>query len=85
LNAAWRYPWLAGRSEENGYAERLMRTIKEEHVSLTEYRNMADAREQIALFTEDVYQRRRIYSSLRYLTPEEYEERWSKEHINKKD
>ena len=32
-----------GKPEENGYAERLMRTIKEEEVDLTEYRDFADA------------------------------------------
>ena len=60
-----------------------MRTIKEEHLSLTEYRNMAAAREQIANFIEDVRQRRRIHLSLGYQTPEEYEERWNKEQLNK--
>ena len=32
-----------GEPRENGYAERLMRTIKEEEVSLSEYRDYADA------------------------------------------
>ena len=36
-----------GKPEENGYAERLMRTIKEEEVALTEYRDFADARRQL--------------------------------------
>jgi len=33
-----------GKPEENGYAERLMRTIKEEEVDLSEYNDFADAR-----------------------------------------
>ena len=62
-----------GCPEENGYAERLMRTIKEEHVSLTEYANFPDALAQIGQFLTDVYQKKRIHSSLGYLTPEEFE------------
>jgi putative transposase len=31
-----------GKAEENGFAERFMRTIKEEEVDLSEYRNFAD-------------------------------------------
>ena len=62
-----------GCPEENGFAERLMRTIKEEHVSLTEYANFADALAQIGPFLTDVYQAKRIHSSLGYLTPTEFE------------
>src|SRR3954469_14018152 len=32
-----------GKPEENGFAERLMRTIREEEIDLTEYRDFADA------------------------------------------
>jgi putative transposase len=54
-----------GCPEENDYAERLMRTIKEEHVSLTEYSDFADAKAQIDRFLNEVYQHKRIHSSLR--------------------
>ena len=37
-----------GEPRENGYAERLMRTIKEEEVDLSEYRDLADARARSA-------------------------------------
>ena len=72
----------AGCPEENGYAERLMRTIKEEHVSLTEYENFADAKRRIAHFIEDVYQFKRIHSSLGFLTPSEFEAQCPKDNIN---
>ena len=62
-----------GKAEENGFAERLMRTIKEEEVDLSDYRDFADARHQIGRFIEDVYNRKRIHSSLGYLTPVEFE------------
>jgi putative transposase len=62
-----------GKAEENGYAERLMRTIKEEEVDLSEYYNFADAYQQIGRFIDDVYLTKRIHSSLGYLTPTEFE------------
>jgi transposase InsO family protein len=67
-----------GCPQENGYAERLVRTVKEEHVSLSEYRDVEDARAQIGQFLCDVYQcdvyqTRRIHSALGYLTPAEFE------------
>ena len=62
-----------GCPEENGFAERLMRTIKEEHVSLSAYQNLNDARSQIGKFLTDVYQTKRIHTSLGYLTPTEFE------------
>ena len=63
----------AGHAEQNGYAERMMRTIKEEEVYLSDYRDLTDARAQIGRFLNDVYQRKRIHSSLGYLTPIEFE------------
>jgi len=65
-----------GKPEENGYAERLMRTIKEEEVELSEYNDLDDAREQIGCFLEDVYMTKRIHSALNYLTPVEFEALW---------
>ncbi len=68
-----------GAAWQNGYAERLMRTIKEEEVDLTEYRNFAEAYQQIEQFLEDVYMEKRIHSSLGYLTPSEYEMNWNEQ------
>ena len=65
-----------GEPKENGYAERLMRTIKEEEVDLTEYEDLADARRQLGRFLDDVYNTKRIHSSLGYLTPREFEQQW---------
>ena len=65
-----------GEPRENGYAERLMRTIKEEEVHLSEYHDFADAQRQLARFLDDVYNLKRIHSSLGYLTPREFEEQW---------
>jgi putative transposase len=62
-----------GQAWQNGYAERIMRTIKEEEVELSEYQDYWDAYKQIGQFLEDVYMKKRIHSSLGYLTPVEFE------------
>jgi len=69
-----------GEPTENGYAERLMRTIKEECVSLTEFQNFTDAKAQLGRFLDQVYQQKRIHSALGYLTPAEFESQWQTEH-----
>jgi len=58
---------------QNGYAERLMRTIKEEEVDLSDYQGYGDAYQHIRRFLEDVYMHKRIHSALGYLTPVEFE------------
>jgi putative transposase len=65
-----------GKPEENGYAERLMRTIKEEEVDLSEYYDFTDVYQQMGRFLEDVYNSKRIHSALGYLTPVEFEAAW---------
>ena len=65
-----------GQAWRNGYAERWVRTLHEEELSLTEYKDFADAYRQIGKFIQDVYNRKRMHSSLGYLTPSEYEQKW---------
>lgn len=65
-----------GKAEENGYAERFMRTIKEEEVDLSEYRDFGEALRQIGHFIEEVYNHKRIHSALGYRTPVEFERAW---------
>jgi transposase InsO family protein len=69
-----------GQAWQNGYAERIMRTIKEEEVDLSEYQDYWDAYRQIGQFLEDVYMKKRIHSSLGYLTPVEFEHQWLAQH-----
>ena len=66
----------AGQPSENGYAERVIRTIKEEEVYLNDYENMAQARQDIGHFINVVYEQKRIHSALGYLTPAEFEAQW---------
>ena len=61
-------PW------ENGYAERLIRTLKEEEVHLNDYEDIHEARNRIGHFIEQVYHQKRPHSALDYLTPMEFEQ-----------
>lgn len=65
-----------GSAWQNGYAERWMRTLKEEEVYLTEYQTYQDALKQIGKFIDIVYNKKRIHSALGYLTPVQYEAQW---------
>ena len=63
-----------GNPYDNARAERFMRTLKEEQVHGTDYLDLEDARSRIGEFLEQVYNRQRLHSALRYLTPEEFEQ-----------
>ncbi len=65
-----------GKPEENGSAERPMRTIREEEIDLSEYRDFADAYGQLGRSLDDVYDRKRIHSAPGDLTPAESERPW---------
>src|SRR5258708_36613127 len=74
-----------GAARQNGYAERLMRTIKEEDVDLAEYEDCADAMKHIGRFLDEMYVHKRIHSSLGYLTPAEFETQWRQEQSGQPD
>ena len=62
------HPW------ENGYAEGLIRTLKEEEVHLNAYEDIHEARERIGHFITHVYNQKRPHSALGYLTPVEFQQ-----------
>jgi len=63
-----------GNPYDNAKAESFMKTLKQEEVDGSAYRDVTDARARIGCFIETVYNRQRLHSALDYLSPEEYEE-----------
>ena len=63
-----------GNPYDNAQAESFMKTLKCEEVYLRQYRDAEDARASIGQFIEEVYNRRRLHSSLGYLSPVAFEE-----------
>jgi transposase InsO family protein len=64
-----------GNPYDNAKAESFMKTLKQEEVDGSAYRDAEDARHQIGRFIEQVYNRQRLHSALDYRSPEEYEAR----------
>ena len=63
-----------GNPYDNARGRTIMRTLKQEEVYVTNYRDMEDARSRTYEFPEQVYNRQRLHSALRYRTPEEFEQ-----------
>jgi putative transposase len=62
-----------GNPYDNAKAESFMRTLKCEEVYLHQYRDLAEARESIGHFIDQVYNRKRLHSALGYRAPEAFE------------
>jgi putative transposase len=58
---------------DNAKAESFMKTLKQEEVDGTAYRDIDHARAAIGTFFEDVYNRHRLHSALAYRPPAEFE------------
>lgn len=66
-----------GNPYDNAYAESFMKTLKYEEVLLNDYETFNDVLERLPHFIEQVYNKRRLHSSLGYKTPEEFEQNYN--------
>lgn len=62
-----------GNPWDNAACESFMKTLKCEEVYRSEYNDLADAVARVGEFLEDVYNRKRLHSSLGYCSPVEFE------------
>lgn len=62
-----------GNPYDNAKAESFFKTLKREEVYLNDYQNFNEAMENLSRFIQDVYNTRRLHSSLNYLPPIEFE------------
>ena len=66
-----------GNPYENAHAESFNKTVKYEEVYMDEYKTFQDAYDNIKHFIEEVYNKKRLHSSLGYLPPTEFEQRYT--------
>jgi transposase InsO family protein len=62
-----------GNPYDNAFAESFMKTLKTEEVDCNEYQTLAAAQAEIGGFIEAVYNRKRLHSALKYVSPVEFE------------
>jgi putative transposase len=62
-----------GNPYDNAKAESFFKTLKQEEVYLKEYHSFEDAEANLDVFLEQVYNTKRLHSSLGYVPPAEFE------------
>ena len=62
-----------GNPYDNAQAESFFKTLKYEEVNLWNYRTLDDVLSRVPYFIQEVYNTKRLHSSLGYVPPEEYE------------
>ena len=62
-----------GNPYDNAFAESFMKTLKAEEVYMKEYCTFGEAYANIKQFIEEVYNKKRLHSSIGYVPPNEFE------------
>lgn len=71
-----------GNPYQNALAESFFATLKREEVSLHDYQTYAEAEANLERFIDDVYNHKRLHSSLGYRPPSEFEARFDDERFS---
>ena len=62
-----------GNPYDNAFMESFYKTLKYEEVHLCNYQSYEDVIERLPFFLEEVYNRKRLHSSIGYVPPSEFE------------
>jgi putative transposase len=62
-----------GTPKENAFIETFFKTLKYEEIYFKNYQNIRDVIKHLPRFIEEVYNKKRLHSSLGYQSPEEFE------------
>jgi transposase InsO family protein len=63
-----------GNPYDNAWTESFMKTLKYDEIYMRNYETYLDVIENVPPFIEEVYNKKRLHSSLGYVPPEEFEE-----------
>lgn len=63
-----------GNPYDNAWTESFMKTLKDNEVYMWHYETYLDVIDRVPYFIEEIYNKKRLHSSLGYKTPEEFEE-----------
>ena len=62
-----------GNPYQNAFVESFFKTLKNEEVYLWQYESFVDVIERIPEFIEQVYNKKRVHSGIKYLPPDDFE------------
>ena len=69
---------VPGHPTQNARAESFFKTVKYEEVYVQQYQTFEEAQAYLQPFLEDVYNTKRLHSSLGYVPPDEFEAEYLK-------
>ena len=72
-----------GNPYDNAAMESFMKTLKYNEVYLKDYDTLTDVLRHLPYFIEEMYNKKRLHSSLGYLTPQEFEVKFKEQGGNK--
>ncbi len=64
-----------GNPYDNAWVESFMKTLKYDEIHMYEFETFIDVVERVPYFIEEVYNKKRLHSSLDYLPPDEFEKK----------